>query len=167
MTLSTDIYLTKYIPAEMVMQKLIEIINFPDYKYDVQYDKLVGEVGQGAWAWLFVYHNNGKPIEPADYETNVIGSDEVDKYGDPKIWCPKHYVRIDMDTSYGAGRGLGFSASDFHAYVIQELSKWQLDTELTFLWQNEFTSEIFEGLDGLADFGDPNRGQLAVGVRNG
>ena len=162
MTLSTDIYLTKNIPAEMVMQKIIELMNFPGYKYDVEDNKLVGKVSQGAMAWVFVYHNNGKLIEPFDYETNIPDSDEVDEYGDHKVWRPEHYVRIDLDTSYGAGRGRGFNASDFHAYIIKSLLEWQLDTSLTLFWQNEFTSEIFEGLEGIESFGDPERGRLGA-----
>ncbi len=148
MTLSTDIYIDKYIPPKMVMDKLMEIIEFPNYKYDETEfggsPSLFGVPGQGANAWLIVRHNNGKLIE--------IDPEEAEwAYNKP------HYIVVNLDTTYGASGG----ASNIHAYVIQELANWKLDTTFNVDFQNEFTG-TYHSFDELYTFGDPELGYEGI-----
>lgn len=128
------------------MQKLSEIIKRPDYKYNIEDDCLFGIPAQGASAWIIVHHNHGNPIElPTDPE-------EIEH-----SYMKEHRICINLDTAYGANGG----SSNIHAYIIQQLSEWKLDTSFTIDFSNEFSS-TYHTLDELLTFGDPETAKAYI-----
>ena len=61
-------------------------------------------------------------------------------------------VEVSLDTAYGYdadGEGCG----DLHARLVAQLGHWLDGKGIRWSWQNEFTGEIHEGYEGLADLG--------------
>jgi len=160
MTLSTNIYILDPVdPHEVfnfINENLLKVENprtkeGPSEWYD---DKevihLVNEVGQGFDAWLMTQYRAGdKPLYAEDqYDDYSSEGEEPDLH----LVTPACYMSIDFDTAYGYQSPVG-GCADLHSLYIVALHDWLAEKGVRIKWQNEFTGEYFDGLDGLEDFG--------------
>jgi hypothetical protein len=98
-------------------------------------------IGQGLPAWTrMTYRVSGEPFPSY--------TQDPDDYDDPKTF-PASYANISFDTSYGYRDPFGGCAT-LHARFLVHLHQ----KGYTFAWVNEFTGELYEGLDGLEKFMD-------------
>ncbi len=167
MTLSTDIYILNPADPKAVFRFMQESLTPWDddggYRSPDQMltdhtpgKEYANRVGQGLPAILSVYYKDDgvslvKDTDHDDY-CNFPGNeyyDDSEEICNGQFDSPKHYVRVNLDTSYGAEFPGGFGCSELHAALIIELSYWLQAAEIKFAWRNEYTSEIFYGLEGL------------------
>jgi hypothetical protein len=125
---------------------------------------------QGLPAWLWIYHGSrvhehdewcDSEVGPAKWDDtgqHVVTQDEVDQHvaevaADPTMngWAA---IEVTFDTAYGYRGDGGESCSDLHARLLTALGQWLDARDLPWKWQNEFTGEWHDGIDGLAEFGD-------------
>lgn len=121
--------------------------------------------GIGADAWLITYYGVDGPIPPhvctdgcylddAEYvkegESRCMDARARDE-GSPREsgWAS---MVLSFDSSYGHRGPDGESCSDLHRKYIEVLHAYVTRKGLLIKWQNEFTGEWFDGLDGLDDF---------------
>lgn len=62
---------------------------------------------------------------------------------------PAHYVRVNLDTSYGYSDEHGDGAGRLHARLVAHIGSWLTTRGVTWSWRNEFTGDIYRGTDGL------------------
>lgn len=63
-------------------------------------------------------------------------------------------IEVSFDTSYGYRGPDGEGCSDLHARLVRAVGQWCEQRGLPWKWQNEFTGEWFNGMDGLDQFGN-------------
>lgn len=168
MTLSTDIYILDPVdPMEVfnfVNKYLLKQDN-PSFKHEPQsrYIKkdhgdwtevedpeimdLSNEIGQGFDAWfLSKYRKNG----PLYAEDQYDDDEDLEK---PYLISPACFMSLDFDTAYGFRSEFG-GCAQLHSRYIVALHDWLATKNVRIKWRNEFTGEIFDGLDGLDGFGN-------------
>ena len=102
-------------------------------------------VGQGFDAWFITHYREGAPLYVEDqYET--------EDFEEPYLTSPACYMSLDFDTAYGYRGVDGEGCDDLHASYIVKLHDWLAKKGVRIRWKNEFTGEIFDGIDGLMDF---------------
>lgn len=164
MTLSTDIYILDPVdPMEVfnfVNKYLLKVTNPEvDHKPDTKWDRetrewvddpeimdLSNRVGQGFDAWLLTKYRKGGPLYAEDV------------HDDDYFVAPACYMKLDFDTAYGYRSEFG-GCAQLHSRYIVALHDWLATKNVRIKWRNEFTGEIFDGLDGLDSFG--NDGEAA------
>lgn len=130
--------------------------------------------GIGLEAWLVVYYGADGPMHHVhdDYcETEVgwakwdlsakryrVTQSEIDEHNEEIAADPTENgwatVEVTIDTAYGFMNDKGESCSDRHARFVHELGLWLDARGCEWKWKNEYTSEWFDGRDGLEEFGD-------------
>jgi hypothetical protein len=155
MTLSTNIYILDPVdPLEVfnfVNKYLLNAEN-PRFKHepykwgnDPEIMTLSNEGGQGFDAWFMSKYRKGGPL----YTEDQI--DEED-YDEPYLTDPACFMKLDFDTAYGYNvPGIG-GCSQLHSRYIVALHAWLAAKGVRIKWQNEFTGEYHDGLDGLEEF---------------
>lgn len=87
-------------------------------------------------------------------DNSYLLDDDVREYNDEEdveectYFSPRCFMELSFDTGYGY-RGPEGYASDLHEQYIRELHKWLSDRGARLKWKNEFTGEVFEGIDGF------------------
>lgn len=141
MTLSTDLYIHDLINPELVYDKCMELMGEDPTTAQVSRDPegISNERGQDFDALLSIYHTaDGRPI-PVDPEA----------VRQP----PRHYVRVNWDTSYaGRSKLQGFNCDTLHAHYIVALGRWLDDLECDWSWRNEYTGQIHHKYEGIVEF---------------
>jgi hypothetical protein len=91
------------------------------------------------------YREDGSPLATED----VYSDDEDDVYEDGTRWIDQRKCQAELswDTAYGYQEN-GLSCSMLHAKALILLYE-SLPDDVTLTWQNEYTGDIFDGLDGL------------------
>lgn len=142
-----------------------------DCDYRVGQKQIMNEPMQGLPAWLWIYYGIGGPmvhvhdkwceveVGPAKWDktgeaqVTVEQVAEHDAYvsGDPTQngWAA---IEVTFDTAYGYRGPGGETCSQLHANLIARLGAWLDRRGLPWKWQNEYTSEWFDGYDGLSEF---------------
>jgi hypothetical protein len=106
------------------------------------YDKIGTVLGQGLPGIVDCeYRDGGSPLATED-----VYEDE-DEGEEPYITQRKSQVELSWDTAYGYNEN-GLSCSMLHAKALILLYE-SLPDRITLTWQNEYTGDIFEGLNGL------------------
>lgn len=154
MTLSTDIYIIDEVDPHKVFDfcnKVLLGTNTPittegpsKWDNDQEVIHLNNEPGQGLDAWLMAkYRKGGLPL---------YTEDEYDSYED-ESWMvsPACYMKLDFDTAYGYQDEYG-GCENLHGRYIVALYNWLLEQNVRMKWKNEFTGEIYDGMDGLESF---------------
>lgn len=168
MTLNTSIYILDEVdPMEVynfVNKHLLKVTNpitlhrpYKDWSKDKGYTEhpdimdLDNEVGQGFDAWyMSKYRKSGEPLYPEDhYEDWSVGEDDEE---DLHLTNPACFMELSFDTAYGYVSKVG-GCSQLHTTYIIALHDWLEAKGVRIKWQNEFTGEIHDGLDGLEEFG--------------
>jgi hypothetical protein len=125
--------------------------------------QIMNAPGQGFQAWLWTYFSSPDgPLTDNVYDL-VPGDERYDE------WDAKHYsaiptahVSLSFDTAYGYRGPGGVGCGDLHTMYIEALeAEFFTPRGLTFSWQNEFTGEWHEGLDGLDGLGSGGRAATA------
>lgn len=169
MTLSTNIYILDPVDPMEVFNfcntHLLKAENpLVDHKPDTNWDRetktwiddpevmdLSNRVGQGFDAWLLTTYRKNGPLYIEDQYDEYEDEDEEDgihRY----LTDPACFMKLDFDTAYGYSvPGIG-GCSDLHARYIIALHDWLATKGVRIKWQNEFTGEYFDGLDGLEEF---------------
>lgn len=164
MTLTTRIRIIEPYHAQAVMDEACRIIGAhnPIQKHEpVNYYEdgrweIRNEAGQGYPALVWLYYGADAPLKGFD---------------DEPVSPQEFAIELCFDTIYGYSEN-GAGCHDLHAWIIRELAPWLDARGLTWAWCDEFTGEWFQGnrtdasqaIDGLATFGDPDKGALAEGV---
>lgn len=116
------------------------------------------KMGQGLPAWWEVYFYPERPYRTAEdiaadhqeYCVPYLDPEDDDPCdgtsGHPSPIC---HVEASLDTSYGYRDERGWGCSQLHAVLVARLGLWLNERQIRWSWQNEFTSEVFEGLQGL------------------
>jgi hypothetical protein len=165
MTLSTDIYILDPVdPMEVfnfVNEHLLKVKD-PEFEHelDTNWDReakdwlpntegimtLSNKVGQGFDAWFMSKYREGGPLYTEDQY------DDDEDYEEPYLLAPACFMKLDFDTAYGYKvPGIG-GCADLHARYIIALHDWLSTKGVRIKWRNEFTGDIFNGLDGLEEF---------------
>ena len=166
MTLSTNIYILDPVdPMEVfnfVNKYLLKVENprfnhAPATSYqkdekgewneveDPEIMDLSNNVGQGFDAWFISKYRKNGPL----YTEDQIDDDE--DYVEPYLMDPACFMKLDFDTAYGYSDKLG-GCSQLHSRYIVALHDWLATKGVRIKWQNEFTGEYHDGLDGLDEF---------------
>lgn len=66
-------------------------------------------------------------------------------------------VVVSFDTTYSYRGPHGETCSNLHAQLVFQVGRWCDQRHLPWKWQNEFTGEWFDGMDGLDEFSDAFR----------
>ena len=64
---------------------------------------------------------------------------------------PAHWCEISIDTGYGYQDEHG-GCANLHARLIAQFGNWLEARNVSWSWKNEYTNEIHEGVNGLAEF---------------
>lgn len=164
MTLSTDIYILDPVDPKEVFDfcnKYLLKVTDPliDHKPDTTWSRDTGwvddpevmdlsnRIGQGFDAWLLTkYRKNGPLYSEDQYD------DDEDRE-EPYLLSPACFMKLDFDTAYGYRSEFG-GCAQLHSRYIVALHDWLETKGVRIKWRNEFTGEIFDGLDGLDGFGN-------------
>lgn len=153
MTLNTNIYILDPVDPQEVFnfcnKALLKASN-PRFKHepdtweeDPEIMDLSNEGGQGFPAWLCTkYRKGGMPL---------YAEDHYDSWGDgedPYLASPACFMALDFDTAYGYRDEYG-GCSDLHGRYIVALYNWLKEKSVRIKWMNEYTGDIYEGIDGL------------------
>lgn len=136
--------------------------------------RLANPGGIGADAWLITYYGADGPI-PAHACSESCYLDDIEdlvadglpatsercmdarsrEEGNPEHsgWAS---MVLSFDTAYGHKGPNGEGCADLHRKYIEVLHVYAQRKGLQLKWQNEFTGEWFDGLDGLDAFGRAN-----------
>lgn len=154
MTLSTNIYILDEVdPHEVFNYCNSNLLKASDPRTEDKNDKwsedgvmtLMNLPGQGLPAWLIShYREDGSPLYSED-QYDDDGSEE------PYLMHPACYMYLDFDTAYGYSDEYG-GCSTLHARYIVDLFNMLREKGVRIKWQNEFTGEYFDGIDGLEEF---------------
>lgn len=158
MTLHTVVHLTGSIEAETAFDLALRSIltadgsmdryegaaieRNPDWLRDYPYDYIGTEPGQGLPAWTDAKSSRESGLiypDPPD--------DDGDVWGDRQPWN----VAVSWDTAYGYTGSRGESCSQLHGQALVILHR-SLPDGVTMRWENEFTGDWHDNLDGLAEF---------------
>lgn len=164
MTLNTSIAIGGKVDPEAVYQFMNDLLGAPaDVPTERKPGKITNPPGIGLPAWLWVAHNDGKPLPVhehdkwCDVKVGPATQEEVDEHlsdvgTDPTQngWA---YVEVWVDTAYGYRGPDGESCSALHAQLVAKLGKWLDMQDIPWKWNNEYTGEWFDRDDQLAKFG--------------
>jgi len=162
MTLSTNVYILDKVDPQEVFDycnnHLLHAKNpktsilDPKWEKDEDVTGLENEPGQGIPAWLITkFRKSGEMLYPKDLTQNeYFGEDEESAWGS-RLYVPACYMDLDFDTSYSYRSALG-DCNALHAFFILSLYNWLKGKGVRIKWKNEYTGEIFDGLDGLSEF---------------
>lgn len=172
MTLSTNIYILDAVdPLEVFnfCNKYLLKVDNPKFKHapatnyvkddsgkwseveDPEIMDLSNQVGQGFDAWLLTKYRKNGPLYTEDQYDEYEDEDEEDgihRY----LTDPACFMKLDFDTAYGYTHPEIGGCSQLHAHYIVALHDWLATKGVRIKWQNEFTGDYFDGLDGLDDF---------------
>lgn len=147
MTLNTHIYLTGPVDAKEVFDFCNGLLEAKNPVFDNEESRwskgvwrYMNEPGQGLNAWLTVAYRPDGPLATEDI------------YDEEWLAQKACTVEISFDTGYSYRDEFG-GCSELHGRYIRALKQWADDHGATLAWQNEFTGDVFDGLDGLEDFG--------------
>jgi hypothetical protein len=164
MTLTTRIRIIEPYHAQAVMDEACRIIGAREpvqshgpaaYMDDGRWE-IRNAPGQGYPALVWLYYGVDAPLMA---------------YGDES--GPQEFaIELCLDTEYGYHADNVAGCHDLHAWIIRELAPWFDGIGLRWAWCDEFKGEWFWGnrhdtsqaIDGLAGFGDPDKGALAEGA---
>ena len=125
--------------------------------------------GIGADAWLITWYGVDGPIpphacdddcyldDPDDYPGQPLCMDARSRdEGDPREsgWAS---MMLSFDTAYSYRDSEGRGCNDLHRSYIEVLHAYTQRKGLLFKWQNEYTGEWHDGLDGLDEFAQGGR----------
>ena len=157
MTLSTLVAITAPVDAtEIHAWANRELLRAPDAEHSVGSGEIANAPGQGLDAWLITRHNDGAPI---NWRQILYVPDEKPDYEDDDDYArecaradamAEAWAVLDFDTAYGYvsdGKDCGGLHAEYIARICQKVGPEHVR------WQNEFTGEWHDGLDGLADLG--------------
>lgn len=159
MTLNTSIFLTGPVDAHE-LQRFVNtvLLKAPDAETKDEPDtdwqtkeptgtwSLDNLPGQGFDAWMMItYRPDGE-----------LATEDVWDDDDGYRWLAqkKCTVEISFDTPYGGRSRDGLDCTTLHSAYIVALFHWAQERGITLEWQNEYTGDYFEGLNGLEDFGN-------------
>jgi hypothetical protein len=174
MTLSTDVYivdkvdpfevfrfcqtlLTKYDDPRHMPPDEQKIRNKQDTSYtgtpgvwEAQPDNpwsLDNAADQGLPAWLMTAYRPDGPLraETAGHDEDC-DDDCTGKYHDRACW-----MKVDFDTAYSYRDVRGWGCGDLHAAIVAELGAWLTSRSVRWEWRNEFTGEIHDNPEALAE----------------
>ena len=159
MTLSTDIYVQRAIPARDVFEfVLAQLLEFDE---DHRLRSLVVEdftpscfgtrLGQGLPAILSVDFKPGDVLRTAEQAAEHEDCDEDEPVCDGSGHDPACVLEVNLDTAYGYKGPNGMRCSDLHAVVIVRLGRWLAERSVPFAWRNEYTGEIHQGEEGIEE----------------
>lgn len=113
-------------------------------KYRRRHDTISTVIGQGLPGIVECdYHADGSPLASED----VYDEDEGEGYLSQRA-CQ---VQLSWDTGYGYEVRKGFGCTELHARALVLLHA-SLPDGVTMTWRNEYSGEVFDGLDGLPGF---------------
>lgn len=146
MTLNTHIYLTGPVDAKEVFDFCNGLLGAKnpaftneESRWDAGIWRYMNQPGQGFNAWLTVAYRPDGPLAVEDV------------YDEEWLAQKACAVSISFDTGYSYQDEFG-NCSALHGRYIRALQLWAEDHGATLAWQNEFTGEVFDGLDGLENF---------------
>lgn len=156
MTLSTYVYVrdqVDYREVFAITNQLIgahEGVRFMDRKHEDGSRCISNNPDQGLCAWLLVTYNPAGPLTTPEQAAQHDDYCEPDCDGD-------HYdracwLKVNLDTVYSY-HGPDGGCGDLHARVVAELGQWLDGKGIRWEWRNEFTGEVHQGYDGLAELG--------------
>lgn len=111
---------------------------------------IYNNIGQGFPAILDCSYREDAPL----WEEDTYDVEDLSEYGggiSSYLISPACYMSLSFDTGYGYRDDLG-GASNLHARYLVDLYKWLQKKNVRIRWQNEFTGEIHDGIDGLDKF---------------
>lgn len=151
MTLDTRVYMHGPVDYREVFVKCNQLIGAHEgIKVTDENGSIWNHPGQGLCALLDVYYGDGVPlVKPGDHDRYCDG--EADECFAP-CGVPR-WVEVSLDTAYGY-REDGLGCGDLHAKLVAELGRWLDGKGIRWSWQNEFTGEVHQGYEGLADLGE-------------
>lgn len=174
MTLSTDIYVQRAIPARDVFEfVLAQLLEFDESKRPrsavVEHftpNCFGTQLGQGLPAILSVDYKLGDvlctPEQAAEHEDcNVPGYEYYDAAEpdcDGSGHSPACVLKVNLDTGYGYHDAQGNGCGHLHAVLVSKLGLWLDRRTVPWMWSNEFTGEIHGGPDRYARLVDLGRG---------
>lgn len=161
MTLNTTIAIHEPLPVREVLTECRRLLHAPDRVPVVEGTSdlrgsrhLSHPIDQGLAALLDIYYGADGPLGPwRGYEEFCDPAEDPEQSG----WSA---IVVTFDTGYAYRADNGARCSDLHAWLVTQLGQWLDGRGKTWRWQNEYTGEWFDGHDGIADFGDAERGEL-------
>lgn len=113
--------------------------------------------GQGFSAWLYAYRSmEGVDntdgvwvVEDYDEDGEVISEEDLDVN-----------IRLEFDTTYGYSDPIYGGCSSLHAFYIMILNQYVLERGGSLVWQNEYTGELNNGLEGIEEFMENGLGAM-------
>lgn len=100
--------------------------------------------GQGFDARLRVYYGTDGPLP--DFEPDSEYPDDEDY---AVRWPEPHAIRVFWDAPIGHEGPNGETAGDLLASYVEGLGTWLDERDVRWLWVEENSGEVFEGLTGL------------------
>jgi len=136
-----------------------DLLKAKDPDLDVREKSIVNAPGQGFAAWLITEHNLGRPFEfesslPLDSD---FWNEFPDELGNERAQFeaePVGYVDLTFDTSYGFRDDHGRGCSELHAGYVVRVAAHAAELGVGIAWNNEFTGEWHDGIEGLDQFAD-------------
>ncbi|MBF4603724.1 hypothetical protein [Curtobacterium sp. VKM Ac-2884] len=158
MTLNTRVRIKSPVNAralhDWANQELLKVKN---PQFDVRETSIANAPGQGFAAWLITEHNGGKPFE---FQPSLpVGSDFWNEFPDELANERAHfdaepggYVDLTFDTAYSFRDDRGRGCADLHADYIVRTAAHAAELGVQIAWNNEFTGQWHDGIDGLDQF---------------
>lgn len=131
----------------------------PD-KFQATYDRIdqpdgevrfMTTVGQGLPAWFCLHGRYDAVGESMAYrEVEEVEVEEVPGYDDYVTVNHACWISIWFDTSYNYRDADGLNAGAYHAKLLIDLAPWLSERGADWEWVNEYTSDMYNKLDGIA-----------------
>lgn len=134
-----------------------ELLKARDPRFDVRETSIANAPGQGFDAWLITEHNNGRPFEFVAWSEDPEDQEDVEVDRERFASSPAGYVDLTFDTAYGYRDELGRGCSALHADYIVRIAAHAAELGVEIAWNNEFTGEWHDGVDGLDQFANNGR----------
>lgn len=147
MTLSTDIYIKNKIDRGEVWQFVNQSLGIPPtVKHNVTESGIDNLPAQGFMAWVMVHAPaSGEPERPTAATCDEYCETPCDQQHDPP-----HWVRVNLDSTYGCNKKTGLSCTDIHKLVMRALRPWLHAKGNSFIWRNEFEGTLHADTDETA-----------------
>lgn len=108
------------------------------------------KIGQGLCALLDISYRPDAPLRTEGQHKEWCDPAEDECSG---TYCSPCWLEVSFDTAYGYRGDNGEGCGDLHARLVAELGQWLDGKQVRWQWKNEFTGELHERYDGLAELG--------------
>jgi hypothetical protein len=146
MTIAVNVLITDPLPVEDVYEVASRLVTGEGRTalYDHSSGLIENIPGQGFDARLRVYYGTDGPL--TDFEPDSEFPDDEES---AVRWPEPHAIRVWWDTPLGHEGPNGETAGDLLTSYVEGLGTWLDDRDVRWLWVEENSGEVFEGLTGL------------------